>query len=434
MVDPHGNLIDAALANIILYAPERVKDVLLLDFGDPEHFIAFNPLDIQSRDQIEPAVDAVMEIFLAKNVLNLLEAPRARPLLQQALWALCEANVEISNLSASGLKNTLLEIPVFFHDNEFRQLIMECCKNPTVQQRFAEGGTFDQQSPKARVESTSPITTRFDQLSTGPAFANVFGQSRNKLDYLDFILKNKIILLKFPKYGGRSKAVSLISGLTMPLLLGMMNKFADADKAVYLLVDEFQNYASESYKVILEEARKFGLHTIATSQNPTRLDSDIQSAVYANARTKLTFQLDKLNVGRMAASIGGDSDALKPENVTALPSYYGYANLMQQGGPSGPFTFKALPPLSENLPPEIQKKVDDEVRNIEVNSRNMLATPMSEVEGQRSTRVEEIKALLAERLRSQVRAEGGNWDNKPRVQGVGAALPEPKEDDDSFDW
>jgi type IV secretory pathway TraG/TraD family ATPase VirD4 len=57
----------------------------------------------------------------------------------------------------------------------------------------------------------------------------------------------------------------------------------------YLFVDEFQNFATESFVTILSEARKYGLSLNLTHQYTAQLPEDIKDAILGNVGTIVAF-------------------------------------------------------------------------------------------------------------------------------------------------
>src|SRR5258708_9063796 len=63
----------------------------------------------------------------------------------------------------------------------------------------------------------------------------------------------------------------------------------DQRKDFYLYVDEFQNYATEDFTVILSEARKSKLNLIVANQFVAQIEEDVNNAVFANVGTPVAF-------------------------------------------------------------------------------------------------------------------------------------------------
>jgi hypothetical protein len=59
----------------------------------------------------------------------------------------------------------------------------------------------------------------------------------------------------------------------------------------YLYVDEFQNFATDSFATILSEARKYGLNLTVANQYISQMSDPVRSAVFGNVGTIVCFRI-----------------------------------------------------------------------------------------------------------------------------------------------
>jgi hypothetical protein len=84
-------------------------------------------------------------------------------------------------------------------------------------------------------------------------------------------------------------------------------------RQVHLVIDEFQRIAGENFKVILEQARSFGISAILANQTQSDLkthDVDLRSAVQANTRAKMYFALSDIQEIKELSEISGEELAV----------------------------------------------------------------------------------------------------------------------------
>jgi type IV secretory pathway TraG/TraD family ATPase VirD4 len=62
-------------------------------------------------------------------------------------------------------------------------------------------------------------------------------------------------------------------------------------KDFYLYIDEFQNFATDSFATILSEARKYKLSLIVANQYTSQLNETIRDAIFGNIGTIISFTL-----------------------------------------------------------------------------------------------------------------------------------------------
>jgi len=418
VVDPHGELCDAVASNILAFAPERAKDIIIMDFGNTEWPIAFNPLSITSQAEIEGTVNAVKDMILKMLNLNPDSAPRAVNYTEQAVWALCEANLRGLS-SHPNLHLSLLQVPEFFTNKDFRQLVMQFCTNIAIKAAFGPEGPFERLGERMQLDHVMPILRTFDSLSTKDSFGNVFGQSESKIDFAHWVRQRKIVLMKLPAITGGDAAVAkFIGAMVTPMMIGSLAKWAhDPDLAAFLVIDEFQNYATESFKDLLAQTRKYGLWAIAVNQVPQDLPADVLRGVQSNTQTKFAGRLDAQAVRMISDFIASGESYPRPDDIVKMDSYWFWANVKMNGGKnSGPFSMKGLaPPLDRNNPlfgdryDEGKSNLDRLLPEVVNQSRLTLSVPRDQAWQARQTHVPQAMAVMERRM--QEAASKGLYDN-----------------------
>lgn len=100
---------------------------------------------------------------------------------------------------------------------------------------------------------------------------------------------------------------------------------AGDDRRGYLIIDEFQRIAAENVRVILQQARSFGVSVILANQDPTDLklpNVDLRSTVYTNTRVKQFFSVtDPREIDTLSKLSGEEPDWLLQESETSDPSW-----------------------------------------------------------------------------------------------------------------
>jgi CxxC-x17-CxxC domain-containing protein len=115
----------------------------------------------------------------------------------------------------------------------------------------------------------------------------------------------------------------------------------------YLYVDEFQNFATESFTTILSEARKYRLNLILAHQYIAQLDEKVRDAVFGNVGTIVAFRVGAEDAEFLEKEFSPEFSA---QDLVNLPKFNIYVKLMIDGVASRPFSAKTLPP------PEINRK------------------------------------------------------------------------------
>ena len=105
-------------------------------------------------------------------------------------------------------------------------------------------------------------------------------------------------------------------------------------------MDEFQNFATESFATILSEARIFRLNLTLATQYLAQMDEATAAAVFGNVGSLFVFQVGAADAEALADQLGG---GVTPQD-SALPRFTAYARLLIDGMPSRPFSIETLPP------------------------------------------------------------------------------------------
>src|SRR3990170_2339317 len=112
-----------------------------------------------------------------------------------------------------------------------------------------------------------------------------------------------------------------------------------------LYVDEFQNFATDSFESILSEARKYRLNLILGNQFMTQLTDKIREAIIGNVGTVISGRIGITDAEILAKKFIPTFDA---EDLTKLPNYQSVTSIMINNVPSAPFSMSFLPPMGQS--------------------------------------------------------------------------------------
>jgi hypothetical protein len=112
----------------------------------------------------------------------------------------------------------------------------------------------------------------------------------------------------------------------------------------FLYVDEFQNFATESFANILSEARKYRLDLTMAHQYMEQLDETVLAAVIGNVGSLITFRVGSTDAEILAKEF---IPTFIEEDLVNLPKFHIYLKLMIDGVSSRPFSAITLPPIAK---------------------------------------------------------------------------------------
>ena len=159
--------------------------------------------------------------------------------------------------------------------------------------------------------------------------------------------EGKVLLVNLSKGRIGDDASALLgSFLVTALQIAAMGR-ADMPEAqrrdFHLYVDEFQNYATDSFATILSEARKYRLNLTIAHQYLEQVPAETLAAVFGNVGSMVVFQVGTKDAEILAEQLGG---GLTAQDLLQLDRYHAYVRLLIDGHPSRPFSLKTLPPPS----------------------------------------------------------------------------------------
>ena len=319
LLDPHGDLAEA----VLLHIPRaRTNDLVYINPADTARPIGFNPLS-RVPDDLKPIVaDGVVSAF--RHVWPESWGPRLDYILTNAVRAL---------LDVPG--GTLLMLPRLLIDESFRvQLVDRHVADPVVRAFWLN--EYAGYGDHFRAEAVSPIQNKIGKALIEPRLRNMLAQPKSTITLRRLMDERAIVICNLAK-GRLGEGVSHLLGalLTTTIAQAAMSR-ADvrpADRRVFhLYADEFQSFATDSFALILSEARKYGLTLTVAHQYLDQLPDKLRAAVFGNVGSILACRTGATDAPIIAEQIGfGRADALLD-----LPNHTAWARLLSNGVPSSP--------------------------------------------------------------------------------------------------
>ncbi len=332
VIDPHGSMAEKLLE----YIPEeRIKDVIYFAPFDTDHPLGLNVLEKVDISKRHLVANGLMSAF--KKIFG---EERFSDRIQYILNNIILALLENENESLLGVNRMLT-------DKEYRKYIISNVKDPSVKSFWEE--EFAKAGDKYQQEAAPGIQNKIGQFISNPLIRNIIGQKRTSFDIREIMDKKKILIVNLSKGKvGEGNANLIGSLLITKIYLAAMSR-ADAGvhaleelPPFYFYVDEFQNFANESFANILSEARKYNLALTVAHQYVEQMTDEVKAAVFGNVGTMIVFR-----VGATDAEIFEKEFApyFILDDIVNLSAYQIYLRLMIDGVGSRPFSAKTLDPI-----------------------------------------------------------------------------------------
>jgi len=344
LIDPHGDLADTILANI---PKSRTNDIILFDPSDTEFPIAFNMLD-NPRPELRPIVaSGLVSIF--------------KKMFAESWWPRLEYILRNTILTLLLIPDTtLISIPLMLTHESYRRKVVSKITDPILIQFWTQ--EFEKMAPAQMSEAINPILNKVWQFLSSPILRNILGQPKNPFS-LRWIMDNeKIFIVNLSKWKIGEDASALLGAMMVTKFQIEAMTRADIPESERrdfgLYVDEFQNFATDSFATILSEARKYKLSLTMANQYIEQMPETVRGAVFWNVGTLVSFQVG-FNDAKVLSDAYGGEDVIVPADLTNLAKYDIYTKLLIDGMPSPVFSATTLAPIHSRIdvPPQQSRDV-----------------------------------------------------------------------------
>ena len=334
-IDPHG---EAAEGLLNLIPSERINDVVYFNPADLNYPTAFNVMEKVGLEHRHLVASGLMGVF--KKIWPDVWSARMEYILNNSILALLEYP-----------NSTLLGINRMLAEPEYRKKVVERITDPVVKSFWIN--EFARYTQRYEVEATAAIQNKVGQFISNPLIRNIVGQVKSKIDMREVMDQGKILIANLSKGRiGEDNSRLLGALLITKLYLAAMSRVdipEEERRDFYLYVDEFQNFATESFVGILSEARKYRLNLTLANQYVAQLEemtalgksTKVKDAVFGNIGTLIVFRVGAEDAEYLEKEFVPEFVA---ENLINLAKYNIYLKLMIDGVASRPFSAETLPP------------------------------------------------------------------------------------------
>lgn len=353
-IDPHG---DTAEKLIDFVPSHRINDVVYFNPADVEYPMGFNILETESEWQKPLVASGLMGVF--KKIWPDVWSPRMEYILMNCVLAL---------LDYPGA--TLLGINRLLVDKEYRARVVAKIRDPIVKTFWV--AEFPAWSEKYATEAIAPVQNKVGQFLSSSVIRNIVAQVKSTINLRRIMDDGKILVANLSKGRIGEDNMRLLGGMLITkiqLAAQERQNVSEHDRRdFYLYVDEFQNFANESFATILSEARKYRLNLLVAHQYIEQLDEKVRPAIFGNVGTIVTMRVGGADAEAMEQEF---APVFTPEDLVNLAKTQIYLKLMVDGVATKPFSANTLPPIA--------KRVDSAEKIIQV-SRERYAEPRRLIE------------------------------------------------------
>ncbi len=331
IIDPHGDLVETLLD----YIPShRINDVVYFNPTDKERTVKLNLFEGGNIEHRELIASGIVSIF--HKLYHYSWGPRLEYILRNTLLTLLKHD-----------QSKLSDIIEILTDHRFRNKVLKKVDDPVLR-NFWEN-EFGEMHARQRNEAISPILNKVGQFVSSPMIRNVVNTHKSSFDLEEVMDDGKILLVNLSQGKlGEDNAALLGAMLITKIQLAAMarvNTPEEERRDFYLYVDEFQNFATESFVKILSEARKYRLNLTLANQYIAQIPESVQKAIFGNCGSMLSFVLGADDAAAMQKEYG---ELYSQEDLVNLGRYQIVNKISIDNIISRPFPAHTLPLASSS--------------------------------------------------------------------------------------
>jgi len=357
IIDPHG---DFAVNNMRFVPGGRLQDVVYFNPADTAFPLGFNPLEVTNPEQKTNISSEIIGVL--KRMFGESWGPRLEYILRYTILALLDRP-----------STTMLDITRMLTDKKFRKETLAYCTDTVVLQFW--NVEFASWTEKFQAEAIAPVLNKVGAFTANPIIRNIIGQPKSTFNVRQIMDEGKILIVNLSKgLIGEDNASILGSFIVTKIQLAAMSRSDIPDikdrRPFFLYVDEFQNFATDSFATILSEARKYGLNLTVANQYISQMSDTVRNAVFGNVGTMITFRVSADDAPILVKQF---EPQFESNDLLQMHNRHFIINMVINGEKSPAFsaTTLTLPPAQADNTPQIIE-----------NTRRVYSRPRAEIEAE----------------------------------------------------
>ena len=245
-------------------------------------------------------------------------------------------------------------------------------------------------------EAIAPVLNKVGAFVANPTIRNIIGQPKSSFNIRQIMDEGKILIVNLSKgLIGEDNAAILGSFLVTKIQLAAMSRSdipnVEDRRPFYLYVDEFQNFATDSFAVILSEARKYGLNLTVANQYISQMSDTVRDAVFGNVGTMMSMRVSPEDAPVLAQQFAPQFEA---QDILQMNNRHFVCTMMINGEKMPAFSGTTL-----RLPTAGQDYLNDIIASTRAN----YARPKAEVEAEIATAIEVPMQLQSKTAREKAK-------------------------------
>lgn len=324
-IDPHG---DAAEEILELIPPNRAEDVIYFDPSDLERPFGMNMLEAYSEEQKHFVVTSI--IGLMYKLFDPNKTGIIGPRFEHGV-----RNAMLTAMSEPGA--TFVEVVRIMTDSKFVQELLPKVQDPVVRRYWTD--QIAQTADFHKSEVLDYTVSKFGRFVTNKMMRNIIGQSESSFDLRAVMDEGKILIINLSKGKIGEENSNFLGLVLVPKILAAAMSRSDVLEEqrpdFYLYVDEFQNFATDTFADILSEARKYRLNLIVANQFIGQIGEELKNAVFGNVGTLVAFRVGVTDANYLQHEF---TPTFTEGDLVNIERFYSYVKTIVYGEPVPAFS------------------------------------------------------------------------------------------------
>lgn len=325
-IDPHGDAAEDMLQRI---PPSRAEDVIYWDPGDVDRPFGINMLEADDEQQKHFVVTSI--IGLMYKLYDPQKTGIIGPRFEHAI-----RNAMLTVMSKEG-GGTFIEVVRVLTDPEFVKELLPMVQDPVVRRYWTD--QIAQTSDFHKSETLDYIVSKFGRFVTNIMMRNIIGQTVSSFNIRKVMDEGKILIVNLSKGKIGEENSNFLGLVLVPKILAAAmsrsNMPEEERRDFYLYVDEFQNFATDSFATILSEARKYRLNLIVANQFIGQIPEDVKNAIFGNVGTLMAFRVGVSDAGYLQHEF---QPIFNEQDLLNIEAQNIYVKTQVKGEPVPPFS------------------------------------------------------------------------------------------------
>ena len=324
-IDPHGDAAEEMLERI---PPNRAQDVIYFDPSDSDRPFGLNMLEASSEEQKHFVVASIIGLMYK------LYDPHKTGIIGPRF----EHNVRNAMLTCmSKPGNTFLEVVRVLTDPEFVKELLPFVQDPVVRRYWTD--QIAQTAEFHKSEILDYNVSKFGRFVTNMMMRNIIGQSVSSFNLRQVMDQGKILIVNLSKGRIGDEYSNFLGLVLVPKILAAAMSRTDIPQEqrrdFFLYVDEFQNFATDTFGEILAEARKYKLNLTVANQFIGQIGEELKNAVFGNVGTVVAFRVGVTDANFLQHEF---APTFNEQDLVNIEARHIYVKTQVQGEPVHPFS------------------------------------------------------------------------------------------------